>query len=115
MKHPVRVTLEVVCGKWKALILWHLQEKTHRFGELCQTIPEASRKMLTQQLRELEKDGLIERTVYKEVPPKVEYSLTPYGQDLRPTLEMMYNWGKHHMDVIEQNEEPPKKPADEPI
>ncbi|HEU5140477.1 MAG TPA: helix-turn-helix domain-containing protein [Bacillales bacterium] len=101
MKHPIGVTLEVVCGKWKAMVLWHLQEKTLRFGELKKLIPDVSHKVLTQQLRELEKDGLIERTIYKEVPPRVEYSLTPYGQDLEPTLEMLYKWGKNHMDVVD--------------
>jgi DNA-binding HxlR family transcriptional regulator len=99
MEHPLRITLDVVCGKWKAIILWHLQEKTLRFGELNKIMPDVSRKMLTQQLRELEKDGLIHREAYREVPPKVEYSLTPYGRDLKPTLEMMYVWGVNHIDV----------------
>ncbi|HET7658194.1 MAG TPA: helix-turn-helix domain-containing protein [Bacillales bacterium] len=95
------VTLEVVCGKWKALILWHLREGTLRFGELNQLMPDVSRKMLTQQLRELESDGLVERTVFKEVPPRVEYNLTRYGKDLKPTLELLYRWGKKHKDLIE--------------
>ncbi|HET7580677.1 MAG TPA: helix-turn-helix domain-containing protein [Bacillales bacterium] len=99
-EHPIRITLEAVCGKWKALILWHLKEGTLRFGELNQFMPRVSSKMLTQQLRELEEDGLIERTVYKEVPPKVEYSLTQYGRDLKPTLEMLYKWGKNHRDIL---------------
>lgn len=107
MKHPIAVTLEVVCGKWKALILWHLQEKTLRFGELNRLMPDVSRKMLTQQLRELEMDGLLERTVYKEVPPKVEYHLTTYGRDLNPTLQMLYKWGENHMDVVEHQSKSP--------
>lgn len=103
MKHPIEVTLEVVCGKWKALILWHLKDGTLRFGELKRTMPEVSRKMLTQQLRELEGDGLVNRHVYKEVPPRVEYSLTQYGKDLEPTLQTLFNWGKEHIGLIEDD------------
>ena len=104
MEHPIAITLEVVCGKWKALILWQLQDQTLRFGELNQSMPEVSRKMLTQQLRELENDGLIERKIYKEVPPRVEYSLTAYGRDLKPTLQMLYQWGQNHMGIAEGGE-----------
>ncbi|HEX7064545.1 MAG TPA: helix-turn-helix domain-containing protein [Bacillales bacterium] len=107
MKHPIGITLEVVCGKWKAMVLWYLQEKTLRFGELKKLIPDVSHKVLTQQLRELENDWLIKRTIYKEVPPKVEYSLTHYGQDLEPTLQMLYKWGKNHMNVIDNSSEEP--------
>ncbi|HET7627910.1 MAG TPA: helix-turn-helix domain-containing protein [Bacillales bacterium] len=104
MEHPLKITLDVVCGKWKALILWHLQDKTLRFGELSKAMPDVSRKMLTQQLRELEDDGLIHREAYREVPPRVEYSLTTYGRDLKPTLEMMYTWGVNHLDVLSEAE-----------
>lgn len=101
MKHPVRITLEAVCGKWKGLILWYLLEETLRFGELGRLLPEVSQKVLTQQLRELEDDGLVERTVHPEVPPRVEYSLSPYGKDLEPTLRLLHQWGKAHADMVE--------------
>jgi DNA-binding HxlR family transcriptional regulator len=90
---PVSATLHLIGGKYKALILWHLMDKVMRFSELRRLVPEATPKMLTQQLRELEKDGLVRRTVYPVVPPKVEYSLTEKGASLRPILEAMFDWG----------------------
>lgn len=94
---PVGVTIHLIGGKYKALILWHLVEGTLRFGQLRTLLPEATPKMLTQQLRELEADGLIEREVYPVVPPKVEYTLTEFGRTLRPILESMYSWGEAYM------------------
>ena len=93
---PVRVTTEIIGGKWKPLILFHLQDGTRRFGELQKLIPGTSKKMLTQKLRELERDEIIRRKVYAEVPPRVEYSLTTYGRTLRPILELMSSWGNRH-------------------
>lgn len=93
---PIEVTLEVIGGKWKCVILWWLRQDTKRFGELRQLIPEVTQKVLTQQLRELEADGLIRREVYREAPPRVEYSLTPYGETVRPVTELMCEWGKVH-------------------
>lgn len=91
------LTLAVIGGKWKLIILWHLGlEGTKRFGELKKLIPAITQKMLTNQLRELEEDQLIHRKVYPEVPPKVEYSLTEYGESLIPVLRMMYDWGKEY-------------------
>lgn len=90
---PVAATLELIGGKYKALILWHLSGKVLRFGELSRLVPEATPKMLTQQLRELEADGLVARRVYPVVPPKVEYSLTDLGASLFPILKAMYAWG----------------------
>lgn len=90
---PVSATLHLIGGKYKALILWHLMDRVVRFSELRRLIPEATPKMLTQQLRELESDGLLTRTVYPVVPPKVEYSLTDKGTGLRPILEAMFEWG----------------------
>ncbi len=90
---PVAATLQLIGGKYKALLLWHLSGKTLRFSELRRLVPEATPKMLTQQLRELESDGLIKRKVYPVVPPKVEYSLTQRGQSLFPILQAMYVWG----------------------
>lgn len=90
---PVSAAIRLIGGKYKGLILWHLTGRTLRFGELRRLVPEATPKMLTQQLRELEDDGLISRTVYPVVPPKVEYSLTERGKGLFPILSAMYDWG----------------------
>ncbi len=95
---PVSSTLQLIGGKYKALILWHLSGKTLRFNELHRLVPEATPKMLTQQLRELEGDNLIIRTVYPVVPPKVEYSLTQRGETLFPILQAMYEWGSKEME-----------------
>lgn len=90
---PVSAAIHLIGGKYKALLLWHLTGQTLRFNQLHRLVPEATPKMLTQQLRELEEDGLILRTVYPVVPPKVEYSLTALGQSLFPILDAMYQWG----------------------
>jgi len=90
---PVVVTLDMIGGKYKALILWHLLDSVLRFGELRRLIPQATPKMLTQQLRELERDDLIIRTVYPVVPPKVEYTLSDMGRSIKPILVAIYNWG----------------------
>ncbi len=92
-KCNVEVTLEIIGGKWKSVILWHLMHKTLRFSQLRRRLPGVTQKMLTQQLRELEKDGMVYRQVYPEVPPKVEYSLTDQGKTLQPILVAMYDWG----------------------
>lgn len=95
---PVAATLQLIGGKYKALLLWHLSGKVLRFNELRRLVPEATAKMLTQQLRELERDGLITRTVYPVVPPKVEYALTERGESLFPILQAMYVWGSRLME-----------------
>ena len=97
---PVEAALDVIGGKWKALILWWLQERTWRFAELRRQIPGITEKMLTQQLRELEADGVVERRVYPTVPPKVEYSLTDYGRSLKRALRAICDWGRTHMERI---------------
>ena len=94
---PVDATLRLIGGKYKALILWHLIGGTLRHGELHTLIPQATPKMLTQQLRELERDNLLSREVYPVVPPKVEYSLTDFGRSLKPILSAMYDWGAGYM------------------
>ena len=94
---PVDATLEMIGGKYKALILWHLLDTTLRFGELHKLIPQATPKMLTQQLRELEMSRLLTRTVYPVVPPKVEYALTDLGRSIRPLLFGMYDWGADYL------------------
>jgi DNA-binding HxlR family transcriptional regulator len=93
---PVAATLEVIGGKWKPLILFHLRDRAMRFSELRRVVPQATQKMLTQQLRDLERDGIIHRKVYAVVPPKVDYSLTAYGQTLKPLLALMCAWGSRH-------------------
>ena len=93
---PVSLTADIIGGKWKPLILFYLEGKTHRFGELHRLLPETTKKMLTQQLRELERDEIVRRKVYAEVPPRVEYSLTRHGESLRPILRQMSAWGKKH-------------------
>lgn len=87
----------VVGGKWKPLILWALQDRPWRFGELRRDVPGVSEKMLTQQLRELEADGIIHREVYREVPPRVEYSLTALGQSLNRALLPLGDWGEENL------------------
>ena len=94
---PVESTLELIGGKYKALILWHLSEKTLRFSQLRKEISGATAKMLTQQLRELEAQDLIHREVFPIIPPKVEYSLTELGKSLMPILTAMRDWGANYL------------------
>lgn len=101
---PVAATLELIGGKYKALILWHLAESKLRFSQLSKMIRSATPKMLTQQLRELEAQNLIHREVYPVVPPKVEYSLTETGRSLMPILIAMRDWGTGYLR--KQNREP---------
>ncbi len=88
----VRPALDVIEGKWKPLILFHLMDGKKRFSELQKFVPEATQKVLTQQLRELESDGVIARKVYPTVPPRVEYAFTPTGKKLRPALKALCDW-----------------------
>jgi len=90
----VRPALKVIGGKWKPVILYHLMNGTKRFGELRRLLPDASQKMLTQQLRELERDGIVARQVYPEVPPRVNYTLTEFGQSVRPVMRELCQWGE---------------------
>lgn len=94
---PVGATLELIGGKYKSLILWHLIDSTLRFGELRKLISQATPKMLTQQLRELEEANLVIRTVYPVVPPKVEYKLSDFGKSIEPILQAMYAWGAGYL------------------
>lgn len=94
---PVEATIRLIGGKYKAVILWHLMNSTLRYSELHRRLPKATDKMLAQQLRELEKDGLIHREVYPVVPPRTEYSLTDFGNSLAPILEEMCNWGEQYL------------------
>lgn len=94
---PVECTLGILGGRWKVLILRELFKGTKRFSELQRGIQGVTQKMLTQQLRELERDGIVQRKVYAQVPPKVEYSLTECGESLKPVLDAMHHWGKAHL------------------
>ena len=94
---PVSATLDLIGGKYKALILWHLADGKLRFSQLNKLIPNATAKMLTQQLREMESQGLLHREVYPVVPPKVEYSLTDLGRSLMPVLISMRDWGANYL------------------
>jgi DNA-binding HxlR family transcriptional regulator len=90
---PVELALSAVQGKWKVLILWNLRDETLRYGEIRRRLPRVTHKMLAQQLRELEADGLLNRTVYPQVPPRVDYALTELGLTLVPILREMQQWG----------------------
>ena len=98
----VGITVDVIGGKWKALVLFYLLDGTMRFNELRRQIPDCTQRMLTLQLRELEEDGLVERTVYPVVPPRVEYKLTPFGRTLRPIIEAMSAWGHRYRQRVEE-------------
>jgi DNA-binding HxlR family transcriptional regulator len=92
-------TLNLIGGRWKPSILWRLVGGTFRYSQLRASLPSISERILVLQLRELESDGLIERIVYREVPPRVEYSLTPLGQSLKPVLQSLSDWGDEHRKV----------------
>jgi|SRR3989338_6453438 len=96
----IALTLEIIGGKWKTLILWYLLDGKQRFGQLRKLIPKCSQRMLTHQLRELEHAGIINRKIYRQVPPKVEYSLTSRGETLRPILEQGCAWGTKWVNEI---------------
>ena len=96
---PVEATLEIIGGKWKGVILYHLLEKTYRFGELKRVMPGITQHTLTKQLRELEADEIITRQVFAEVPPRVEYSLTGRGESLREIILMMRDWGTNNLQL----------------
>lgn len=97
----VELTLLIIGGKWKPIILWHLgKDGTLRFNQLKRIMPNITQKMLTQQLRELERDGVVHREVYPEVPPRVEYSLTEVGRSVLPVLDSLCEWGRSYEDTF---------------
>ncbi len=99
----VETTLKVIGGRWKVLILRELFVGVKRFGELHRALHGITQKMLTQQLREMEQEGIIYRQVYLQVPPKVEYSLTPVGETLKPVLDSMHQWGLQYLSLKNQS------------
>ena len=98
---PVETTLTLIGDKWKVLILRDLMPGTKRFGELRKSVGDVSQKVLAAQLRDMEKSGLVHREVYAEVPPRVEYSLTPLGRSLKPILDSMWAWGEGYKASLE--------------
>ncbi|RKP56271.1 transcriptional regulator [Cohnella endophytica] len=102
---PVTVTVEVIGGKWKGVILYHLTAGAKRFNEMRRLLPSITQRMLTLQLRELELDGIVHREIYREVPPRVDYSLTPFGETLKPLIFMMRDWGRKNEGQILANRE----------
>jgi DNA-binding HxlR family transcriptional regulator len=98
----IEITLELIGGKWKSLLLWNLGlHEIIRFNEFRRIIPDITQKMLTQQLRTLEEDGLVSRTIYNQVPPMVEYALTDKGKSLLPILKAMDDWGKQYVSEFD--------------
>lgn len=108
----VEAFLDVLGGRWKGMILFHLLSGTKRFGELRKLLPPVTQRMLTAQLRELEADHILERKVYPQVPPKVEYTLTPIGQRLGPAVLVMAEWGDEYM--VKYGAAPQNPPAESP-
>jgi DNA-binding HxlR family transcriptional regulator len=96
----VEATLDVIGGKWKGVVLYHLCKKKHRYNELRRLLPDVTQRMLTLQLRDLERDGVVLRTVYPEAPPRVEYELTEFGESLRPIIHLMREWGAEYKNRI---------------
>lgn len=103
---PVEATADIMGGKWKAVILYYLFLGPKRFNELRRLLPEVTQRMLTLQLRELEQDGIVHREVYKEVPARVEYSLTESGNSLGPIIMQMLAWGERYMEQIQEQKLP---------
>lgn len=98
---PIEATISLIGGKWKPIIIWRLKNRTIRFNQLMTELSYITPKMLTKQLRELEQDGLVEREMFTEIPPRVEYRLTPLSKSLLPVLEDMAGWGMEHLpDLI---------------
>jgi DNA-binding HxlR family transcriptional regulator len=97
----IEAALAVVGGKWKPIVLWHLSDDPRRFGELRRRVTGISEKMLIQQLREMEADGIVTRRDFREIPPRVEYALTEFGVSLVDALRPLCDWGREHMERIE--------------
>ncbi|OPA77396.1 hypothetical protein BVG16_13115 [Paenibacillus selenitireducens] len=97
--YAANVTLGIIEGKWKLLLLCHMRNGTKRFCDFTNLIPGLTQKVLTYQLRDLENHGLVKRTIYPEIPPKVEYSLTEYGESLIPLMDCMNLWGEEHLKL----------------
>jgi len=99
---PLEELIRVIGGKWKVMILWHLLARTQRFGELRRLMPAVTQRMLTLQLRELERHGFVTRTEFAEMPPRVEYSATPLAEAMRTLLAAMHDWSKDHLPACHE-------------
>jgi DNA-binding HxlR family transcriptional regulator len=97
---PVEATADVIGGKWKSTLVFHLLEGPQRFNALRRKLPGVTQRMLTLQLRELEADGVVHREIFREVPPRVEYSLTDFGLSLEPIISLMYDWGAQYNERV---------------
>jgi DNA-binding HxlR family transcriptional regulator len=97
---PVKATTKILAGKWKVAIVWHLSFGVKRFAEIRDLLPGVSEKVLTEQLRQLDRDGVLHRKVTHTVPPRVDYSLTPAGRDLIPVMQAMCDWGSKHLGIV---------------
>jgi DNA-binding HxlR family transcriptional regulator len=102
-KSPVELSLDILGGKWKILIIWQLKDDPKRYGELKKSLFGVTHKMLTQQLRELEQDEIISRKVYPEIPPKVEYNLTLLGKTIIPIIDLLSDWGNEYQSVFQKD------------
>lgn len=111
---PVDVTLSVIGGKWKLLIYDQLNRGVTRFGQLKRAIPRITQTMLTQQLRELEQDGIVTRTIYAEIPPRVEYALTDFGRTLECVIAVMCQWGTEYQAMVVERKRAAGRPAEPP-
>jgi DNA-binding HxlR family transcriptional regulator len=109
---PVQATSNILAGKWKVLIVWQLSFAPRRFAEIRDILPGVTEKMLAAQLRQLEADGIVSRTVSADVPPRVEYRLTPAGKEMIPVMEVMCGWGIKHLGIDPQWPRP--KPSEAP-
>lgn len=96
---PLEMTIDLIGGKWKVLLIWHLSNGAIRFNEFNRIFPNVSAKILAQQLKDLEKNGIVHRDVYPQVPPKVEYTLTDLGRSMIPILQEMNRWGTSHINM----------------
>src|SRR5262245_41037997 len=116
-KCPAERTLDIIGGRWKVLILWQLFQTERRFSELLRAVSGITQKMLTQQLRELEKDGIVHRQVYPQIPREVGYVLTPMGESLRPVVDAMCEWGLQHCAGARQplTSQNPAADSEEPL
>ncbi|TAM95090.1 MAG: transcriptional regulator [Rhizobiaceae bacterium] len=99
---PAERALRVISGRWKSVILYHLFERPRRLSELRRLIPEVSQKVLIQQLREMEEHGLVHREIFRQVPPRVDYSVTELGLSFEPVLRALCEWGQHHAAELNQ-------------
>lgn len=97
---PVKATTRILAGKWKVAIVWNLSFGMKRFAEIRNLLPGVSEKVLTEQLRQLERDGVVKRKVTHSVPPRVDYALTPAGDELIPVMQAMCDWGSKHLGII---------------